>query len=68
MINVIQQLEEQIALLQHEIAQLSDEIYSQQKDISNLTIEINNTKKRVFELENDFDTNLSKDDQKPPHY
>jgi uncharacterized coiled-coil protein SlyX len=55
-------------LLQHEIAQLSNEIYSQQKDISNLTIEINNTKKRVIELENDIDTNLSKDDQKPPHY
>ena len=43
-------------------------IYSQQKDISNLTIEINNTKKRVIELENDIDTNLSKEDQKPPHY
>ena len=32
--NLIQKLEEQIALLQHEIVQLSDEIYSQQKDIS----------------------------------
>ena len=48
MVNVIQQLEEQIALLQHEIAQLSDEIYYQQKEISNLTIEINNMKTISF--------------------
>ena len=43
--DLIQRLEEQIAMLQHEIAQLSDEIYSQQKDISNLTTALKMPKK-----------------------
>ena len=66
--NNIKKFEELIAFLQKEIAQLGDEIYIQQKDTMNLNNEISKLKKRINELEDVFDSNIDKDNQKPPHY
>jgi len=59
--NLIKKLEEQITFLQHEQSQMSDELYSQQKEISNF-------KKKINELDNGIETDISKEDKKPPHY
>ena len=40
---------------------MSDELYSQQKEISNF-------KKKINEFDNGIETNVSKEDKKPPHY
>ena len=66
--NNIKKFEELIAFLQKEIAQLGDEIYIQQKDTMNLNNEISKLKKRINVLEDVFDSNIDKDNQKPPHY
>ena len=47
---------------------MSDEIYSQQKEIKNLKREISNFKKNIIDLENKIESNISRDDKKPPHY
>ena len=66
--NLIKKLEEQISFLQQEIIQMSDELYSQQKEISVLKIEILHFKKRIDELDNGIESDISKEDKKPPHY
>ena len=66
--NLVKKLEEQISFLQHEIAQMSEELYLQQKEIKILKQEILNFNKRINELDSGAESNVIKDDQKPPHY
>ena len=66
--NLIKRLEEQIAFLQHEISQISDELYSQQKEVSILKKQILKKKKKIIDLENGNDTDITMEDEKPPHY
>tara|TARA_B110001452_G_scaffold266398_1_gene273172 strand:+ start:638 stop:844 length:207 start_codon:yes stop_codon:yes gene_type:complete len=66
--NLIKKLEEQISFLQQEIIQMSDELYSQQKEIAVLKIEILHFKKKIDELDNVNESDISKEDKKPPHY
>ena len=47
---------------------MGDELYSQQKEITGMKKEILNFKKRINELDNGIETDISKDDKKPPHY
>ena len=47
---------------------MSDELYSQQKEILGLKNEISDFKKIIDELNNGIETNISKEDKKPPHY
>ncbi|MDB9799860.1 SlyX family protein [Candidatus Pelagibacter sp.] len=66
--NLVKKLEEQISFLQHEISQMSEELYSQQKEIKILKQAILNLNKRINELDSGAESNVIKDDQKPPHY
>jgi SlyX protein len=66
--NLVKKLEEQISFLQHEISQMSEELYSQQKEIKILKQEILNFNKRINELDSGVESNVIKDDKKPPHY
>ena len=66
--NLIKKLEEQVTFLQLEISQISDELYSQQKEIVSLKKEISNFKKRIDELGDGIQSDISKEDKKPPHY
>ena len=66
--NLVKKLEEQISFLQHEISQMSEELYSKQKKIKILTQEISNFNKRINELDSGVESNVIKDDKKPPHY
>jgi len=67
--NLVKKLEEQISFLQHEISQMSEELYSQQKEIKILKQEISKLLiKRINELDSGVESNVIKDDKKPPHY
>ena len=66
--NLVKKLEEQITFLQHEISQMSDELYSQQKEISVLKIQISNFEKRINDIENGNETDMTIIEKKPPHY
>lgn len=63
-----EKFEELTSFLQKEISQLNDEVFSQQKDIINLKNEISILKKRIAGLEEELDSNIDKNNQKPPHY
>ena len=65
---LIKKLEEQITFLQQEMTQMSKELYSQQKEIMSLKEEILNFNKIIEELDNGTESNLLKEDKKPPHY
>ena len=65
---LIKKLEEQITFLQHESSQISSELYSQQKEIMYLKKEILNLNKKIEELDNGIESNIIKEDKKPPHY
>ena len=47
---------------------MSDELYSQQKEVLILKKEFLNLKKKIDEFDNSAESNMIKEDKKPPHY
>tara|TARA_B100000579_G_C22837856_1_gene859827 strand:+ start:1843 stop:2049 length:207 start_codon:yes stop_codon:yes gene_type:complete len=66
--NKLKKLEEMTSFLQKELSQISDEMFNQQTNIIKLNNEITILKKRITELEEEQNTSIDKDYQKPPHY
>tara|TARA_B110000003_G_C16333747_1_gene411897 strand:+ start:119 stop:325 length:207 start_codon:yes stop_codon:yes gene_type:complete len=66
--NLVKNLEEQITFLQHEISQINEELYSQQKEMLVLKKQNSNFEKRINDLENNNEADMTIEDKKPPHY
>tara|TARA_B100001059_G_scaffold108103_1_gene107923 strand:- start:752 stop:958 length:207 start_codon:yes stop_codon:yes gene_type:complete len=66
--NDTKKFEEITSFMQKELSQISDEVFNQQNEIIILKNEVTKLKKRILELQEDLETNIDRDNQKPPHY
>ena len=66
--NDIKKFEEITSFIQKELSQISDEVFNQQNEITSLKNEVAKLKKRILDLQEELETNIDKENQKPPHY
>ncbi len=61
-------LQELISHQSDDIARLSDELYAQQKEVAQLKSDLVQLKAEVASAKDQSDSEMSPDDQPPPHY